>query len=78
MNAVDTEKFRLNTAERAETKNGMSIEKDCYAILFVGRLEMPKGPGRPLECIPFFKDQGLKFHIFLLTTEPTERILRIL
>jgi len=64
MNAVDTEKFKPNTASNIEARNRMGIEKDCYVILFVGRLEKPKGPGRLLDCIPFLNTQGLNCRIF--------------
>ena len=64
MNAVDTEKFKPNTTTRIETRRRFGIKKHHYAILFVGRLEQPKGPGRLLECIPFLNAQGLNFQIF--------------
>ena len=65
LNAIDTEMFKPNIAARIEKRNRLGIEKDRYAILFAGRLEKPKGPGRLLECIPFLKSQSLDFHIFL-------------
>ena len=65
LNAIDTVQFKPNTAARAETRNHLGIEKDCCAILFVGRLEKPKGAGYLLECIPFLKSVGLNFHIYL-------------
>ena len=53
MNAVDTEKFKPNSAARIETRNRLGIDKHCYTILFVGRLEKTKGPGTSLAMYPF-------------------------
>jgi glycosyltransferase involved in cell wall biosynthesis len=65
LNAVDAEQFKPNTAKRIELRNRLRIEKDCYAILFVGRLEKPKGAGYLLRSIPFLKSRDLNFHIYL-------------
>jgi glycosyltransferase involved in cell wall biosynthesis len=66
LNAIDTEIFKPNIAARIEKRNRLRIEKDHYAILFVGRLEKPKGAGYLLECIPFLKSNGLNFHVYLV------------
>ena len=65
MNAIDMSKFKPNDLMRNKNRNRLGIEKKRYAILFVGRLEKPKGPGYLLECIPFLNSQGFNFHIFL-------------
>jgi L-malate glycosyltransferase len=65
LNAIDTETFKPDTAARIEKRNHLGIENDRCAVLYVGRLEKPKGPGYLLECIPFLKSGGLNFHIYL-------------
>jgi glycosyltransferase involved in cell wall biosynthesis len=66
MNAVDMEKFRPNEFERIRTRKHFGLSEDQHVLIFVGRIEKPKGPGRLLECIPFFNTQGLDFKIFIV------------
>jgi glycosyltransferase involved in cell wall biosynthesis len=65
MNAVDTEKFKPNKFERIKLKKHFGLSEDQHALIFVGRIEKPKGPGRLLECVPYLNAQGLDFHVFI-------------
>lgn len=65
MNAVDVEKFFPDTILRNNARKHFKLPEDYFAIIFVGRIEKAKGPGRLLDCVPFLKEKNLSFHIFL-------------
>lgn len=64
MNAIDSRKFKPNNNYRIHARHRLGIKPNQYSILFVGRIAKTKGPARLLECIPFLKKSGLRFHIF--------------
>lgn len=64
MNAVDIEKFYPDNVLRRHTRKRFGLSQDDIAIIFVGRIEKTKGPGRLLDCIPFLIEEKRPFHIF--------------
>ncbi len=66
MNAVDMKKYFPDDVLRDQARKGLGLVDNIFAILFVGRIEKTKGPGRLLDCIPFLKKAKYPFHIFFL------------
>ena len=64
MNAIDTKKFYPNSTLREKARKHFGLLKDHLAILFVGRIEKTKGPGRVLDCIPYLNKYYKSFQIF--------------
>jgi glycosyltransferase involved in cell wall biosynthesis len=64
MNAVDMQKFAPHSALRKHARMRFGLTENDYAILFVGRIEKPKGPKQLLDCIPFLKEERRSFRIF--------------
>jgi glycosyltransferase involved in cell wall biosynthesis len=64
MNAVDTEKYYPDSILRDHARKGLGLAENIFVLLFVGRIEKTKGPGRLLDCIPFLKEAKYPFHIF--------------
>jgi glycosyltransferase involved in cell wall biosynthesis len=64
MNAVDMNKFFPDRVQRNDARKHYALKKYDNAILFVGRIEITKGPKLLLDCIPWFKERECPFHIF--------------
>ena len=64
MNAVDIEKFLPDSVLRKHARKRFGLAEKDFAILFVGRIEKPKGPKQLLDCIPFLREGKYPFHVF--------------
>ena len=64
MNAIDTRKFYPDATLRDEARDRFSLKKTDFAILFVGRIERTKGPGRLINCIPLLNKTKWTCHMF--------------
>ena len=55
MNAINTIEFKPDYGAREKMRNNYNLKNDDFVILYVGRLEKLKGPGKILESILYLK-----------------------
>ena len=66
LNAINTTLFKPNYLDRDKMRSNHNLKEEDFVIINTGRIEKQKGLNRLLECIPYFRNIKLKYHIFIV------------